>query len=112
SNENLEHYRRAVGKMDPNVEDACDEASENHAHGLGSDAFADVKDQCSTGRTFEVLQYVFLGAAAVSGGLGAYFLLSDDGSRERRTQSLLDNLPVRPIIRSTNSAELRAKLKF
>ncbi|HKU39235.1 MAG TPA: hypothetical protein VJR89_13835 [Polyangiales bacterium] len=110
TNESLDLYRRAVGKMDPNVEDACDEAEQNKQHGLNSERFAEVKDQCSTGRTFEVLQFVFLGAAAVSGGLSAYFLLSDDG-REQRPRARLDNLPLRPIIRH-NAAELRAKFRF
>jgi hypothetical protein len=111
SNENLDRYRRAVGQMDPSVKDVCDEAEEDHQHGLDSESFEDVKDQCGTGRTFEVLQFVFLGAAAVSGGLSAYFLLSDDGSQERRPRSLLENLPVRPIIRH-NAAEIRARLRF
>jgi hypothetical protein len=111
SNENLDRYRRAVGQMDPTVKDVCDEAEEDHKHGLDSQSFADVKTQCGTGRTFEVLQFVFLGAAAVSGGLSAYFLLSNDGSHERRPQALVDSLPFQPVIRR-NAAEIRAKLHF
>lgn len=112
SNVNFDRYRRTVGQMEPAVEDVCDEASEDRAHGMDAESFEDVKDQCSTGNTFEVLQYVFLGAAAVSGGLSAFFLLSDDSEeKQRRPQALVESLPVRPIIRH-NAAEIRAKLRF
>jgi hypothetical protein len=111
SNENLIRYRHAVGQMDPGVEDVCDEAGENRRYGLDSGSFEEVQESCVTGHTFEVLQFVFLGAAAVSGGLSAYFLLSDDGSQEHRPQSVLEKLPVQPVIR-LHAAELRARLHF
>ena len=40
---------------------------------------ADVNSACSRGKTFEPLQYVFLGVAAVSAGFGVYFLVDGDG---------------------------------
>jgi hypothetical protein len=110
-NVDLDRYRRAVGQSDPTVDDVCDEAAGERRYGLDDDSFAQVKDQCGAGRTFEVLQFVFLGAAAVSGGLSAYMLLSDDSRTERKPTSLLDMLPIQPVVR-LNAAEVRAKLKF
>jgi hypothetical protein len=110
SNESLDRYRRAVGRSDPKVKDVCDEAESDKKHGLDTASFSEVKDECSAGRTFEILQFVFLGAAAVSGGLSAYLLLSDDDA-ERPQQTLLDALPIHPVVRK-NSAELRAKFRF
>lgn len=47
-----------------------------------------VQDLCSSGDTFEVLQYVFLGTAIVSGGIGTYLLLTaGDGGSERADRS-------------------------
>jgi len=110
SNDNFDRYRRAVGKTNPMVKDVCDEAASDRKHGLDAHSFSEVKSQCSTGRTFEVLQFVFLGAAAVSGGLSAYLLLSDD-SGERKPNALLDALPIHPVVRR-NAAELRARIRF
>jgi hypothetical protein len=109
SNESFDRYRRAVGKADPMVKDVCDEAANDRKHGLDTQSFSEVKSECSTGRTFEVLQFVFLGAAAVSGGLSAYLLLSNDG--ERKPSAFLDALPIHPVVRR-NAAELRAKFHF
>jgi hypothetical protein len=88
----------------------CDEAANDRAHGLSSKSFSEVKSECSTGRTFEVLQFVFLGAAAVTGGLSAYLLLTD--GPERKSSALLDALPIHPVVRGTNAAELRARIRF
>jgi len=110
SNEKYDDYRRAVGRSAPAVKDVCDEAASDRRHGLDQTSFSQVKSECSAGRTFEVLQFVFLGAAAVTGGLSAFLLFSDDGA-ERKSSALLDALPIHPIVRR-NSAELRAKLRF
>lgn len=108
-NETYDNYRRAVGRTDPTVKDVCDEAASDRRHGLDTRTFSEVKSECSAGRTFEVLQFVFLGAAAVSGGLSAYFLLSEDGT-ERKSSAFL-GLPIHPIVRR-NAAELRATFRF
>jgi hypothetical protein len=111
-NENFQQYRLAVGANRPMTEDVCDEAEANKPYGLDSRRFEEVKSECSAGRTFEVLQFVFLGAAAVTGGLSAYFLLGeeDSSSGERKRISAID-FPVQPVVRR-HSAELRARLKF
>lgn len=109
SNASYDRYRRTVGSTDPTVEDVCDEAAADRSHGLDAESFNEVKSECTTGRTYEVLQFVFLGAAAISGGLSAYFLLSEEGRPERKTA--LHDLPLRPIIRA-HAAELRARIVF
>lgn len=111
SNESFERYRIAVGARAPMTEDVCDEAEAERQHGIDASSFDEVKSECSTGRTFEVLQFVFLGAAAVSGGLSAYFLLSEESpTGERKRVSALD-FPVQPIVRR-HSAQIRARFRF
>jgi len=44
----------------------------------------------------EVLQYVFLCTAVVSGGIGAYLLLSGSGSNEEEAGDETPDLVVRP----------------
>lgn len=109
-NESFDRYRRAVGTQSPLAKDVCDEAEANRSYGIEARRFDEVKSECSSGRTFEVLQFVFLGAAAVSGGLSAYFLLSEDATGERKRQSAL-SLPFQPIVKK-HGAELRARLRF
>jgi hypothetical protein len=111
SNGQYDDYRRAVGRTAPTVKDVCDEAANDRRHGLDAKSFSEVKSECSTGRTFEVLQFVFLGAAAVTGGLSAFLLLSDDTGSERKSSALMDALPIHPVVRR-NSAELRARIRF
>jgi hypothetical protein len=110
NNETYDSYRRAVGRSDPTVKDVCDEAASDRRHGFDAKSFGEVKSECSAGRTFEVLQFVFLGAAAVSGGLSAYLLLTE-GS-ERKSSAFLDALPIHPVVRGKNGAELRARFHF
>ena len=57
--------------------DACDAALANDNPGNLSPAqLADFQSRCRSGRTFQTLQWVFLGAAVVTSGLGAYVLIS------------------------------------
>jgi len=81
ANDSFAAYRRSVGQLSPNARDVCDEAKQGQSHGLDSASFAKVKNSCSTGKTFEVLQFVFLGGAVVSSGLAAYLLFG--GASER-----------------------------
>jgi hypothetical protein len=76
----LRAYRMAVP---PTVEDACAELDDGNAHGLNGQRIDGAKSACSKGQTFDVLQYVFLATAVVSGGVGVYFLLDDESGPTR-----------------------------
>lgn len=104
----FELYRRQAGALDPMVSDVCASADAGQRFGVDEATFVEVRDQCSAGETFEVLQYVFLGAAVVSGGVGAYILLTDDASASASTPS---RLALRPMV-GTRSASLTASLAF
>lgn len=109
-NESLGAYRKAVGAAKASVADVCDEADKGVRYGgLSSQVVAEARDACSRGNTFERLQYVFLGAALVAAGVGAYFLL--DNKRGDRTARPGPNLALRPGLgRGTASLTLRLAL--
>jgi hypothetical protein len=70
--------------------------------------FTEVRDHCSAGKTYEVLQYVFLGTAVVTGGIGAYILLTSDASE---SASRPGRLALRPRVGASGAA-LTASLTF
>jgi hypothetical protein len=72
-------YRGAVAAAKPSVQDVCTEADAGRTYGVDANTLANTRNACSSGKTFERLQYVFLGAMLVSAGVGTYFLLDDDG---------------------------------
>jgi hypothetical protein len=73
-------YRSAVWNQKPSVADVCDEADAKRSYGVNANTLANTRNACSTGKTFERLQYVFIGATLVAAGVGTYFLLDDDGA--------------------------------
>lgn len=75
SDTDLRAYRMAVPSS---VDDACTELEKGKGYGLNESMFHNAEDACSKGKTFDVLQYVFLATAVVSGGVGLYFLLDDE----------------------------------
>jgi hypothetical protein len=81
-NANFNSYRLAVGDSNPSVRDVCSEASAGKNYGLDATSFSQVKSSCSTGTTFEVLQYVFIASAVVAGGVGTYLLASHDSTSD------------------------------
>jgi hypothetical protein len=72
-------YRTAVFNANRRDADVCPLAEDDMRFGLSERQLAATRSACGRGQTFEVLQYVFIGAAVVSAGLGAYFLIDDDG---------------------------------
>jgi hypothetical protein len=76
----LRAYRMAVPAT---VDDACAELDDGSAYGLNAGMLDNAKSACSKGETFDVLQYVFLATAVVSGGIGVYFLLDDEAGPTR-----------------------------
>ncbi|MEY4577128.1 MAG: hypothetical protein RL701_1831 [Pseudomonadota bacterium] len=104
-NDNFESYRVAVGQNNTGAKDVCDEASGGKRYGLTDSSFRDVRRACSTGQTFEILQYVFLGSAVVTGGLATFLLLGSDGEQPTKSVSLRPNF-------GRSSASLTATLQF
>jgi hypothetical protein len=100
-------YRKAV---DPEVGDACDEAQHGNTYGLGTDVVDDARAACRQGRTFEVLQYVFLGAALASAGAGAYFLLDDESADHAAAGGR--SLALLPRVSPRGAAALDLRVRF
>ncbi|HEX4352752.1 MAG TPA: hypothetical protein VHZ95_07565 [Polyangiales bacterium] len=109
-NDSFDRYRRAVGQMRPTVHDVCDEANAGQSYGLEAAAFQRVRSSCSTGRTFEVLQFIFLGSAVLSSGLSAYMLLGGESKRES-PQLGIGDVNLYPAVQKSG-ASLAARLKF
>ena len=47
-----------------------------------------MRDFCSSGTTFQTLQYIFFGLGAVSAGAGIYLLATDKGAATATTSHL------------------------
>ncbi|HEY2736516.1 MAG TPA: hypothetical protein VGI70_21095 [Polyangiales bacterium] len=107
---NFRRYRFAVGDNAPNDKDVCTEADAGHSYGLDAASFRQAKSSCRLGKTFEVLQFVFLGAAIVTGSVGAVLLATDD-SGERPDVALRSGWKVRPNL-GVHSAGVDARLSF
>ncbi len=106
---NLVAYRKAIGAADPQIEDACAEADADTRHGgLSAQTLADVREACARGETFDVLQYVFLGAALVSAGTGVYFLLDDETDASERAAGV----PRVTASVGPSSGSLNLRLRF
>jgi hypothetical protein len=107
-----EHYRRSVGQVRPSVRDVCDEAASGQTYGLDANSFQRVKNSCSTGRTFEVLQFIFIGSAVLSSGVSAYLLFGGEQS-ERPPLGSVGNgkISVHPSVQK-NGGGLGLRLRF
>jgi hypothetical protein len=111
-NRDFERYRLAVGARTTNVSDVCDEANAGRRYGLDASSFREAKSACSRGTTFEILQFVFIGSAVVSGGLAAYFLsTSGGGGAKERAQVGNDTWSLHPTL-ARKGFGLGARMKF
>jgi hypothetical protein len=110
-NEAFDGYRKAVGTQNPSAKDVCEEADAGRRYGVSDKSFSSVRDQCSAGQTYEVLQFVFLGTALAAGGVSAYLFLSDDSGSEHASRAKAKLLAVRPTV-GLRSAGLSARLRF
>ena len=108
-NTSYENYRMAVGQMNTSVKDVCDEANAGKRYNLSVDGFKDVKRSCSSGQTFEVLQYVFIGSAILTGGLATYLLVG--GKSDTQSDKASSRLSFHPAI-GKGGASLTARLRF
>lgn len=94
--------------------DACDAAlaGDNAGGTLDASALADFQSRCRTGRTFQTLQWVFLGAAVVTSGIGAFVLISESGKSDKAQARLkAPRLAIDPLI-DRRSLALQATLRF
>jgi hypothetical protein len=109
TNESFDRYRRSVGQARPSVRDVCDEAGANQSYGLDAASFQKVRNSCSAGRTFEILQFLFIGGAVISGGLSAYLLLGERSKEKPGPQT--SKLTLRPHVYKSG-AGLGARITF
>jgi hypothetical protein len=111
NNTSFQDYRTLVGATNGNVKDVCDEANAGKRYGQSADNFRQVKSSCSSGTTFEVLQYVFIGGALVTGGLGAFLLFGGGSDKDRAALTGLQTLTLHPSI-GRGGASLNARMRF
>jgi len=109
NNRNFENYRVAVGQANTTTKDVCDEASSGKRYGLNEANFRDVKRSCSSGMTFEVLQYVFLGSAVLTGGLATFLLLGGGEADQREAGP--KHISLRPNI-TRSGVSVTARMHF
>lgn len=106
--EGFNNYRRAVGRMQPEVQDVCAEVERGKTYDVMNSDFQRSKISCNRGQTYQLLQFVFLGSALITGGLGAYLLLDNSSERPRAQQRALQ---IEPRF-SRTSAEVSAQWRF
>jgi hypothetical protein len=102
------NYRRAVGRMQPEVQDVCAEVERGNTYDVKVADFERSMISCNRGQTYQFLQFVFLGSALITGGLGAYLLLDNSTERPQNRQRALQ---LEPRF-SRTSAELSAQWRF
>lgn len=110
NNASFQDYRLKVGTSNATVTDVCDEASAEKDYGTSPEAFREVKSSCKTGSTFEILQYVFIGSALVTGGLATFLLIGGDDSKDSQ-KSGLSHITLHPNI-GRGGASVTAKMRF
>jgi hypothetical protein len=93
--------------------DACDEAlSGMRPAQLTPANLNDFQGRCRSARTFQTLQWVFLGAAVVASGVGAFVLISESSSSsEQARAAAAPRFALEPLI-ERRSASLQATLRF
>jgi PEGA domain len=94
NNETFVAYKYAFPQPE---EDVCEHAENNDSVSgrVTPKQLAEVKEQCSTGQTFNVLQWVFLGAGVVTTSVGAIILATDDGGEPEQAAGLGSGRPAR-----------------
>jgi hypothetical protein len=102
------NYRRAVGRMQPEVQDVCAEVERGKTYDVMNSDFQRSKISCNRGRTYQLLQFVFLGSALITGGLGAYLLIDNSTERPQNRQRALQ---IEPRF-SRSSAVVSAQWRF
>lgn len=100
------------------TDDVCDLAdSNNTADGRVSAAqLTDVKSLCSRGRTFNLLQWVFLGAGVLSASVGTLIVVSESGGSDESEEATVKARSSPALTLSPefgrDSFALRTQLRF
>jgi hypothetical protein len=108
---------KAEGMPEDVVKDVCYAAKQGFNYNLSNEETSEVAHKCSTADTFEVLQWVFLSTAIVSGGVGAYLVLSGDHGGHAQDHDYEHGQNARPSFSlhpsfSPRAAALNAMLRF
>lgn len=111
NNASFQDYRSLVGANNATAKDVCDEANAGKRYGQTPDNFKQVKSSCSTGSTFEVLQYVFIGGALVTGGLATFLLFGGGDTKDKAQATGLQHITLHPSI-GRGGASLSARMRF
>jgi hypothetical protein len=109
--ETFKEYRYAIGATDLPVEDSCVEADAGRDYGLSASDFAEVQDVCAKGKTWQTLQYVFLGTALATGAAGAIVLLTQGGGDKASAHARAGRLALWPAF-DRRGGSLTARLRF
>jgi hypothetical protein len=107
-------YQRYKNAYQNRTLDACTAAiSGDDAGGaLRPSELSDFQSRCRTGRTFQTLQWVFLGAAVVAAGSGVYVLISESGKSDTTQAKLTPpRFTLTPQV-ERRSLALQATLRF
>jgi hypothetical protein len=80
------NYRMDLGAMGLSGDIACQSSSYAYL-GTGPQG-SHIRDVCSQGSTFEILQYVFLGVAVAAGATGIVLLVMDSSGNHDETQTV------------------------
>lgn len=104
-------FKKYSNAVDPSLDDICAEAEKGNRYSVTEAELKDVDGMCGTGATFEVLQYVFLGTALVSGGIGTYLLVTDRERTGGRAATSTPALALHPSV-GKRSAMLTARVSF
>ena len=97
-------YRMDLGAMGLTGDVACQDSSIARL-GTGP-ASAHIRDVCSQGSTYEILQYVFIGVAAAAGATGIVLLVMDgSSSHEEPTVSLVPSV-------GPNGGSMQLRVRF
>jgi hypothetical protein len=97
-------------------QDACTAAlsGDNAGDKLDVNQLSDFQGRCRAGRTWAVLQWVFLGAAVVAAGAGTFVLLTDSSGKSDQPASEQARLPsfeLQPQV-DPRTLALHATLRF
>lgn len=111
-NETFVEYKSAFPET---TDDVCDlaDAGDTAGGAVTASELAEVQRLCSRGRTFNMLQWVFLGAGVLTASVGTFILVSESGSSDERAQAK----PKRPLLTLTpqfdhRSLAIQTKLRF